>query len=1061
MPSNLGVRTKRTRSVDQLSRWAVAISVFSLLASTAFAGTFGTVVPIGSHPSDLALDEARGVVYVASFTANKIVVIDTTTLRIKTTIAMPKQPASIALSPDGKYLLVTHLSNFDPKVGTPNNGLTVVYLGGSSYQTQNYVFGTPPLGVAFGNNGLALVVTTTDFMLFDPTTGYAAAIASIAGATTKTLPVPIGQYPRDIIRASMSASGDGSRIFGTLETQQTDTETVEFQYDVASGQVNAQYWTNSPASGPRVVSVDRTGTFYVTGWSMHRADDFVSLAQFPNAVGDFSIGSHAVDTARKTIYAQISMASAPQTWPTGGTNYSGPVLMVTDSDNLAVREQLKLSQNLSGRSVLSANGDTMYSVSDSGLTVLPVGQLYVQGSKVHSVVASQESLLFTGNWCDRSIQTQQFTITDPGGGQTDFTVSTNMPGVMLSPTSGKTPATVKVSIDPAAFQNLKGTQAGLIQIGSGLAVNVAIPVQLLISNPEPEQRGSILNVPGLLVDVLADPVRNRFYVLRQDKNLVLIFDASNNHQIGTLRTGNTPWSMAITFDKRYLLIGADNSQVAHLYDLDTWQFQKYIVMPSGHYPRRIAVAGGSILAACRVAGPIHTIDRMQLWGLATEYPTLGIWVNDINVDTMLSASPSGSSILVAMADGRTMLYDSNTDNFVAARKDFDALSGPVVALSDDQLLVGDNVLDASLGQVGTLETANGMSSGFALVDGQGLRTLAPQEAGQSNPGVVERVDLSALPFMVRPTPMVEAPQVPNIITTVNPPVCDAIFIGLCQPSTTTTTVSGFASVFDRTLAPLTNRSAILSLSTSGLVVLPWNYDVAVAAPLITSVVNAADRSTNVAPGGLIFVLGQNLSPVNAATSQVPLPTALANSCLTVNGELIPIIMVSPTQINGQLPVDVVGPGSMILHTPAGVSNTFVFPIQGGAPAPFLVDVPGWDGQLPTVVHAADGAFVTPSYPIHLDEWIVIYLTGLGKTLPEVASGDPGPTDPLAEVVLTPTVTLDGADLPVSFAGLTPGMVGVYQINAKVPFKGVQTGMSVKLTITQAGASTTLLVRVVN
>ena len=49
----------------------------------------------------------------------------------------------------------------------------------------------------------------------------------------------------------------------------------------------------------------------------------------------------------------------------------------------------------------------------------------------------------------------------------------------------------------------------------------------------------------------------------------------------------------------------------------------------------------------------------------------------------------------------------------------------------------------------------------------------------------------------------------------------------------------------------------------------------------------------------------------------------------------------------------------------------------------------------------------------------------------------------------------------AFAGLTPGMVGVYQINAKVPFKGVQTGMSVKLTITQDGASTTLLVRVVN
>jgi uncharacterized protein (TIGR03437 family) len=359
----------------------------------------------------------------------------------------------------------------------------------------------------------------------------------------------------------------------------------------------------------------------------------------------------------------------------------------------------------------------------------------------------------------------------------------------------------------------------------------------------------------------------------------------------------------------------------------------------------------------------------------------------------------------------------------------------VGALSDDEFVAGNNVLDASLGLIGTLETSNGTSSGFALVDGQGLRTMAPST---SSPGVIERVDLSLLPFLVRPTRMIEAPLLAN-----------------------TTTTATVGSVFNRTLAPLTNRSAIISLSTSGLLVLPWNFDVAVATPLITAVVNAADRSTNVAPGSLISVLGQNLSPVNVATSQIPLPTALANSCLTVNGELVPMILVSPTQINGQLPLDVVGPGSMVLHTPAGVSNTFIFPIQGTAPATFLVNVPGFDGQVPTVTHAADGALVTPSYPIHLDEWIAIYMTGLGATLPEVAAGEPSPSDPLAEVVLTPTVTLGGTVLPVAFAGLTPGMVGVYQINAKIPFKGVPTGMAVPLTITQDGSSTTVIVRVVN
>jgi len=89
MPSTLGVWTQRSRIADQLSRWALVFLVFSLLASAAFSATFGTVVVLGGQTSDLALDEARGLVYVANFTANRIEVVSTSTLRRVTTIAMP------------------------------------------------------------------------------------------------------------------------------------------------------------------------------------------------------------------------------------------------------------------------------------------------------------------------------------------------------------------------------------------------------------------------------------------------------------------------------------------------------------------------------------------------------------------------------------------------------------------------------------------------------------------------------------------------------------------------------------------------------------------------------------------------------------------------------------------------------------------------------------------------------------------------------------------------------------------------------------------------------------
>jgi uncharacterized protein (TIGR03437 family) len=73
---------------------------------------------------------------------------------------------------------------------------------------------------------------------------------------------------------------------------------------------------------------------------------------------------------------------------------------------------------------------------------------------------------------------------------------------------------------------------------------------------------------------------------------------------------------------------------------------------------------------------------------------------------------------------------------------------------------------------------------------------------------------------------------------------------------------------------------------------------------------------------------------------------------------------------------------------------------------------------------------------------------------------PAPSDPLTEAVITPTVTLGGTALNVSYAGLVPGSVGLYQINATVPLK-VPNGLDIPLAVNQGGSSTTLSVRVVN
>jgi uncharacterized protein (TIGR03437 family) len=50
-----------------------------------------------------------------------------------------------------------------------------------------------------------------------------------------------------------------------------------------------------------------------------------------------------------------------------------------------------------------------------------------------------------------------------------------------------------------------------------------------------------------------------------------------------------------------------------------------------------------------------------------------------------------------------------------------------------------------------------------------------------------------------------------------------------------------------------------------------------------------------------------------------------------------------------------------------------------------------------------------------------------------------------------TVNIGGIQVPAAFAGLSPGFVGLYQVNIQVP-SGVQPGDAVPLVITQAGVN---------
>src|SRR5260221_10444561 len=104
---------------------------------------------------------------------------------------------------------------------------------------------------------------------------------------------------------------------------------------------------------------------------------------------------------------------------------------------------------------------------------------------------------------------------------------------------------------------------------------------------------------------------------------------------------------------------------------------------------------------------------------------------------------------------------------------------------------------------------------------------------------------------------------------------------------------------------------------------------------------------------------------------MPLPTALADSCLTVNGLPVPILFVSPNQINAQMPFETVGNVSMILRTPGGSSDTFNLQVLPGAPSVFHSGVAGAANHVPPIIPGSNRELGTESGPIHRNDRLVI------------------------------------------------------------------------------------------
>ncbi len=242
---------------------------------------------------------------------------------------------------------------------------------------------------------------------------------------------------------------------------------------------------------------------------------------------------------------------------------------------------------------------------------------------------------------------------------------------------------------------------------------------------------------------------------------------------------------------------------------------------------------------------------------------------------------------------------------------------------------------------------------------------------------------------------------------------------------------------------LSESSTVLALTQdagAGLYVADGSNRVVVHYPGVTGI-NAANYITDraLAPGTIasLFTLSNQANffgtTSNYATT-LPIPTTLGDIQVTVNSVLSPVFYAGPNQINFLVPNEAPSSGTATLEVMSAstgqILGSSIVSMASASPGLFTLTANG-SGQVAAVNQ--DGSINGPTHPAPWGSYVAFYGTGMGMV--------PGaPPDGTAATAATPTVdtpqvVIGSAFVPsedVTYSGLAPGLVGVWQVNVKIP-----------------------------
>ncbi len=229
-------------------------------------------------------------------------------------------------------------------------------------------------------------------------------------------------------------------------------------------------------------------------------------------------------------------------------------------------------------------------------------------------------------------------------------------------------------------------------------------------------------------------------------------------------------------------------------------------------------------------------------------------------------------------------------------------------------------------------------------------------------------------------------------------------------------------------------------------------------PVLSAVVDAASQGPDpVTPGKIVVIYGAGLGPASLAQNQpgtlpggVGFGSAAGGTTVTFNSVSAPVLYASATQVAVVVPYAISGTTAQVRVTYLGdVSDAFAVQVAVAAPSIFTLNQSG-TGQA-AAINVSNGKSNTAANPVEIGEYITLYATGEGQTIPAGQDGrlvDSTSIHP----VLPVAVTIGGIPALVQYAGGAPGQVaGLMQINVQIP-NGVQPGGYVPVVL-QVGTAT--------